>query len=220
MTTVEQNLRQIRITCNALNLEVNGLLGPTNPVPVGGYGGWELQPRPHRVAVTNWAGRNPFTLSLDVLLDGWQQELSQERKIRSLELMALPTADLTPKRPPLVRVHGLSIPHPHQNAAWVIQDLAWGETLRSTSTGDRVRQQVTISLMQHVDASNIEENNIRPGTAQPKYRRYTIKKGDTLQSISRKLLGEAKRWKELAKLNNINDPRHLKVGSHIRVPRK
>lgn len=47
---------------------------------------------------------------------------------------------------------------------------------------------------------------------------YTVKKGDTLGSISRKFFGSTKYWKKIASANGIGDPRSLKVGRVIRIP--
>lgn len=47
---------------------------------------------------------------------------------------------------------------------------------------------------------------------------YTIKKGDTLGSISKKFYGTTKYWKEIAKTNNISNPAGLRVGKKIKIP--
>ena len=47
---------------------------------------------------------------------------------------------------------------------------------------------------------------------------YTIKKGDTLSRIAKTLLGDASRYKELAKLNNIDNPDYIQVGQEIIIP--
>ncbi|MDY6914207.1 MAG: LysM domain-containing protein [Planctomycetota bacterium] len=47
---------------------------------------------------------------------------------------------------------------------------------------------------------------------------YTIKKGDTLWSISKHFLGNGKRWREIVAVNPDLDPAKLRVGQTIRVP--
>lgn len=47
---------------------------------------------------------------------------------------------------------------------------------------------------------------------------YTIRKGDTLGSISRKFFGTTKYWQKIASANGISDPASLKVGRKIRIP--
>ncbi len=48
---------------------------------------------------------------------------------------------------------------------------------------------------------------------------YLVKKGDTLSQISQRELGSWKRWQKIAKLNNIKDPRSLKAGQWIKIPK-
>jgi LysM repeat protein len=213
-----KDLRHVVVRSTSLNLQVVATMGPTNPVVSGGYPQWEIVKRPHRVSITNYTGHDPFTMELDLMLfEDIREEASIEGKIRDLERMARANQDFTPPRPPQVRVTGQMIPRPE--LPWVITDLQWGVTRRHEGGNfHRYLQQVTVMLLQHVHASLVEENNVKPGHGAPKYRLYTIKHGDTLQSIAKKLLGDTSRWKQIAKINHIHDPRHLTVGTKIRVP--
>jgi LysM repeat protein/phage head maturation protease len=47
---------------------------------------------------------------------------------------------------------------------------------------------------------------------------HVVKKGDTLPSIAAKLLGDPKRWPEIAKVNHFKDPKKIPVGAVINVP--
>jgi nucleoid-associated protein YgaU len=47
---------------------------------------------------------------------------------------------------------------------------------------------------------------------------YTVQSGDTLASISERLLGSGDRWKEIAKANDIEDPNKLEVGTRLTIP--
>ncbi len=47
---------------------------------------------------------------------------------------------------------------------------------------------------------------------------YTVRKGDTLGSISRKFYGSTKYWKKIASANGISNPASLKVGRVIKIP--
>lgn len=46
---------------------------------------------------------------------------------------------------------------------------------------------------------------------------YTIKSGDTLWLIAKRVFGDGSRYKELAVLNNITDYNHLQIGTVIRL---
>jgi nucleoid-associated protein YgaU len=54
------------------------------------------------------------------------------------------------------------------------------------------------------------------------YREYTVKEGDTLVAISRKMLGGAKRFNEIIEANKgtLSDPEALSVGMKLRIPAK
>ncbi len=47
---------------------------------------------------------------------------------------------------------------------------------------------------------------------------YRVKPGDTLSGIAARVLGEADRWRELATLNGIANPRALQVGQTLKLP--
>lgn len=46
---------------------------------------------------------------------------------------------------------------------------------------------------------------------------YTIKKGDTLSGISKKVYGDASRWKEIKTKNSIKDEKKIRVGQVLKV---
>jgi nucleoid-associated protein YgaU len=47
---------------------------------------------------------------------------------------------------------------------------------------------------------------------------YRVRAGDTLSSIARRELGQADRWREIAKANPAVDPNRLKVGQALTLP--
>jgi uncharacterized protein (TIGR02594 family) len=62
-----------------------------------------------------------------------------------------------------------------------------------------------------------------PQAAQPPataaaVRTYQVRSGDTLGAIAQRLLGNSERWREIAQLNGITDPRALRVGQSLRIP--
>lgn len=46
---------------------------------------------------------------------------------------------------------------------------------------------------------------------------YVVQRGDTLSEISQKLLGTARRWKEIQDLNGLDDPQ-VRAGMKLRIP--
>lgn len=63
------------------------------------------------------------------------------------------------------------------------------------------------------DSSWIEQGSTTSG-----YQTYTIKKGDTLGSISKKFFGSTQHWKKIAKTNNITNAAKIKIGQVLEIP--
>ncbi len=50
--------------------------------------------------------------------------------------------------------------------------------------------------------------------------KHTIKAGDTLWDLADRAYGDGSRWKEIAKANDISNPRALQIGANIVIPAK
>ncbi|MGC9453990.1 MAG: LysM peptidoglycan-binding domain-containing protein [Phycisphaerae bacterium] len=47
---------------------------------------------------------------------------------------------------------------------------------------------------------------------------YVVKRGDTLWSISERLLGDGQRWREIVEMNPGLDPQEMRIGQELRIP--
>lgn len=56
------------------------------------------------------------------------------------------------------------------------------------------------------------------GSVTTSYQTYTIKKGDTLGSISKKFYGTTTKWKDIAEVNKISNPATIKIGQVLEIP--
>lgn len=56
----------------------------------------------------------------------------------------------------------------------------------------------------------------RPAASRPAT--YTVRRGDTLGEIARRTLGSARRWRELAEFNDLEDEDFIPVGMVLRLP--
>lgn len=64
----------------------------------------------------------------------------------------------------------------------------------------------------NADSSWIEEDVVTG------YQTYTVRKGDTLGSISKKFFGSTQYWKKIAAANKITDATKIKIGQVLEIP--
>lgn len=196
----------------------------------GGYGGWTVENRERRKGLTQWDGRDPIRMQIAVLFDGVRGGKGQELAISHLSRMALPPEG--GGEPPQVRVDGPGIPKPGPEL-WVIESLNWGtNVLWEFDDGGsmvRTRQDCVINILEYVAEDRVAFANIRlasttktgkSSSGWPK--KYKVKAGDKSlsQIASRKeVYGKASLWRKIADANGITDPRSIKVGEVLKVPK-
>lgn len=128
-----------------------GLLG--DDALTGGVGGWEFLDRPRRTAAVEWVGTPGYQLVLPLVLDGTEVrrgvDVSVEAQCRIVTAWGRPAGD---GPPPVLTVAGpLRIA---TASRWVLDDVEWGRQIRNRA-GQRILQEVTLTLLQHVAASVI-----------------------------------------------------------------
>lgn len=236
--------RFVTISSAEPRLTVTAILGQNPPVPADGYGGWTLVPRPRRKALTEWDGINPLRILVPIVLgvkpgtrggisDGAALNISAVPDREALERMAQPPS--AGAEPPLVTVTG-NVPHAN-DGPWVIESFDWDPS-PLYANGFLVRQAVTVHLLEYVRDDRLADVNAAAQTRktasaqsaaaakaaggnsnQPtKAKVYIVKAGDTLTAIAARVLGNYKRWTDIAKLNGINDPKSITPGQTLRLP--
>lgn len=104
----------------------------------------------------------------------------------------------------------------------------YGATLQEVSLdGDRLKLKATVpstvvanrvwDQIKKVDPSYSDlehEMGTTGGETQP----YTIKSGDTLSAISLLFYGNANKYPQIAKANNIADPNNVPIGTTLQLP--
>jgi LysM repeat protein len=198
------------------------LKGEGSPKITGGYGGWTVANRPHQVGLTVFTGLDPIRMSIPVVFEGWPGTDGQEIRIGRLSRMGLPHG--ANNEPSVVRISGLGVPKPGP-LRWVVESLDWGDNV-IWDTGDdgsmvRLRQDCTINLLQYVAEDRVAFSKLpqaKPGGgAWPKH--YVWKKGDTLRKVAAHFYHNSKKWKLIAKANNIRDPKSIKPKRVLRIPK-
>lgn len=221
----------VTLVCKVNNkpLVVQSLMDATMPVISDGYGGWQVIPRKNKVGIVAWQGNNPMRMKLGLMLDAWGPNALRPNNIETdcvnLDTMASANRNNN-TRPPSITFLADQYVLPKQNVTWVIDDIQWGDGIKNRDTGIRLRQQVSLVLLELVEdtllntlspaltrrTATISENSL----AFPKT--YTVKPGDTVGSIAARIYGKESLWHVLAKANKIRDPGSIKVGQVLKVP--
>jgi LysM repeat protein len=218
---------QVEFVCEDPPLSSAGWIGDGPITPSGGYGGWTEVDRPKRISITEWAGSKGYKLSIPVLFDGFASGTTVEPQIAALERMARQQGGN--EEPPVVHVVTVGSRPRTPSVDWVIADIAWGDAIYNAA-GLRTRQIATVEVWQYIGDETIitlarkrrkkkgkggKKGSGKKGAAN---KTYKVKAGDTLSEIAARELGSAKRWREIAKLNNIRDPRNIRKGQELRMP--
>jgi hypothetical protein len=212
---------QVILVAASRDLRLHALLGPDPQPPATGGGGFEHVERPRRRPLTVWTGPAGMTLDLTLLLE---HEILAGRgfvrdKLRVLEKMAGVDA-LDPEPPPLQLYANL--PH-HDNSRvahnrWVISaPPEYGRAIYN-DRGGLTQLEVGLVLLERTLA--FVERLPRSDPFAPQ----TIRKGESLRMFAKRVLGDAKRWKDILSLNR-DDPRcprsatyKLKKAHKLKVP--
>jgi hypothetical protein len=203
----------VRLTCDDPTLDVIVLMGEEPPTYTGGFGGWEITPRPRQIGMTTWQGTEPLTLTLSLMLDGLRARRSQEPLLRKLYDVARGD-DESP--PGVLRIAGI----PLIAERWVIDELALGDAILHPEGGARIRQALTLTLREYVPPSYLRHYLQASSKDKAKTKTITVKRGDTPTTIARRARCK---WTELRELNLgvvTKANQQLKPGSKLRVPVK
>lgn len=197
-------------------VSVSMILDANSPVVSGGGGGWVVTPRPGRKGLTSWQGVDPFQLSFSAWFDAiFANGTDVEADCNDLMTLWRPRGDFNAPRH--VRVTG---PIPlSDDVDWLLTGLSWGPTLRAAN-GARRQQQMDITLLEFVDPDSVIRATGAARSASTRARIYTVKPGDTLQSIARVQLGDARRAADIRRENlpALRDGRSIKAGMQILIP--
>ena len=96
----------------------------------------------------------------------------------------------------------------------------WPEiaSLNNITNADRIREGQKLRLPSGEPSRPLPKSSSQPATRTPTSTTYTVAKGDTLSAIAQKMLGSAKRWREIKSLNGINDPAEIRIGNVLNLP--
>jgi hypothetical protein len=194
-------------------VQVKMLRGDGIPKPTDGVGGWTIVQRPRRTAITQWDGRNPYSMDVPILFDAVNSGASVENDVAKLFQMGV-GSDFDP--PPTVQIDGGL---PIKGATWVINGIQWGDDVIWNQDGKsdpyRQRQDAVVSLVQYRPDARVK---ILTTKSLPNL--YIVhRKGETMRSIAKVMYGDGSKWTRIKNANpSIRDPNHLKVNTKLRIP--
>lgn len=192
--------------------------------PGAGYGVWNKVARPFDKPITEWTNSDALSLPVSFLIDV-ELGMNVEATVANLELLAGLDADDQPATfkiagdPPGVLPHDAAT---ESDRDWFIESLTWDADEAITEADGSARRRAGDMVLTEFVADETLAALKRKKAKKPAQKirkdRYTVKKGDTLNKIAAKLKVKGG-WKALAKLNGIRDPKKLKVGSKLKVPK-
>src|SRR5436190_7451711 len=189
MPHAPEDNRKVLVARSDGTVSIIALQGANPPKITDGFSGWEIIERPHRVGLTNYKGRNPFSMQINLMLDGYVNRISQEHDLRKLTWMALPPQG--ERIPSPVIVMG-SLPFP-SGGLWVIQNIDYGDNViweEIQGVSSRLRQDLTLTIMQYVRPDLADFTDPGEGLAPKTPTTHIVKKGDTLRRLASYYYGD------------------------------
>jgi len=149
-------------------------------------------------------------LTMDVLVDT-SDDLSNVREKYVAKIEGLLNQSEKLHAPPIVEFHWAE-----QVFRGVLQALEINYTLFH-SDGKPLRAKLSLTLKEYrpVDV-RLKSDKL---TSSDVEKRYVVRAGETLSSVSAAIFRDPARWREIAVANGITDPRRIEPGTVLTVPR-
>lgn len=194
---------------------VQALITPGVAKVVDGYAKYNVVGLEQRTSLLEYAGRDPRTMQVPILLDGFRKGISQEAAIRALEAMCMPP-NLRGSVPPRVIAEGSL---PILGAEWAMT-ITWGDdVIMNPRSGVRTRQDAMVTLMEH-SADQLLVPTMLAASGVP-WVEYRVQKGDTIAKLAARYsntpLGRAWYRREVLKKNGLRAG--AKLPKTIKVPK-
>jgi LysM domain len=213
---------RVRITCGDPDMTLEGWLGPDSPKYTGGFGGWNITPRPRQVGMVTFDGVEPITLEFQLVWDGILGSGRHRRPrehVQSIEpdirdLLAVVRGDKE-SDPGICRVEGIpSLP----TKRWVISNVEFGDAIRRESDMHRTRLMLTFTMIEYVPPKFERLRKRAFGKDLGKTVTHTVGAHETPNIIAKR---RHCKWTDIRQLNQQivrTANQKLKVGTKLRVP--
>jgi hypothetical protein len=201
---------------------------PTYSPASGGQGGWQIIDRPRLVAALQWYDRSPMSIVAKVLIDS---EIVNGVPGQSIEAQCRLLDSWQDKIPGTnqPQIFSVSGPVAGTQRQWALYTFTFNEAIRDLQGRYRTQQNVDLTLYEYNSPLQTTTNNPSPAAqavflanqqanGAGGYYAYTVKAGDTLETIAAALLNNYSAWGSIATLNNLRDPNNLFPGQVLSIP--
>jgi hypothetical protein len=175
------------------------LLGPTPPRLVRGLGGWDQVQRGGRRAASHWPGGETPAFEITLRLENVAVSSGQDgvrQKMRALERLCGGQFG-GDEAPPRIQWAANAPLHDFTRAPsleWVCEDFDYGDAVYAD--GARLLEVPATIVLAVAEGDELE----RLKRAVP-FARKELRKGETLRRFAKRVLGDARRWSDVADLN-------------------
>jgi hypothetical protein len=212
--------RLMRISVQGSELAAVFTLDDPPPMRTGGMDGWTEQARGRRRALLVFDGPGAVGQDINVALDAFGED--RDQRLPSVRrqwqvLRALWSLPHPGSPPPLATLAGKLVwgaNEQDETSDWALRGMTASEQRHDNQTGELVRWIGTLSFSQRA-ASEIVRITGAPNAGA---RIHVVKTGETLASIAR---AEKVKATDITRANGdkIRDPRRVKVGDRLRLPK-
>lgn len=181
--------------------------------------------------ITQYVNGNSETLRMSLFFDTYSAGLGTGSRADGIKLAATSQLSELAKidvRDYTKKIYGLMDVKGDRHAPPLVE-FKWGtlsfqgyitsvsqQFTKFTYTGKPVRAKLEVTFQRYVEPDKLLKGEPRNSPDRTKFK--TISDGDTLTDIALQEYGDAEMWREIARVNNIDNPRLLRTGAVIKIP--
>jgi LysM repeat protein len=163
-----------------------------------------------------FGGGGSRTLSLELLFDVTEPidgQVIADVRAKTNAVVALTRIEAKKAQPPVCEVSWGNAPvNSDFPFIGVVTNLTQNFLL-FRSTGEPVRAKLTVAFTEALDVLTDQRET------DPELTTRRVRRGDTLTSIAADVYGDPAEWRVIAVTNNLDDPRRLKIGTTLSIPK-
>lgn len=184
----------------------------------GSSGGIQIVDRPRRKAITQWYDASPMSLELTLILDGGFGPTPASVEPQCSTVFGWQYPPPGRMEPPVLSIQGPVDANARRLYWWVYKlQFDQDKVIRDPVTGERTQQNLSLTLIEyspstasvltHQSPAQIAQTTLAAQGYSASRNTYVVRSGDTLAKVAARQLGDYTKWRQIADLNGIRDPR-------------